>query len=311
MTYFLKPTLEYPIGQMNRTGYMYLGYSTSIVMIIVGLITYFTTKEYIPYLNSKIHSDHKNKKTSILEQFKLDFVELSTNKNYQFVALAYLSANLASAIIGSIGLHVFTYTFRLDSSAIGIVLGTLFVFMILSQPFWVKYSRLKDKRNAAILATKIGLFSCLFFLLAVILKGYVVHYPYALLPFSILAGFSVGGLLTLPLSMVGDTIDIEELNTGRRSEGLYYGGLTFSYKSSQAIAIFVVGILLDLSGFNPDFAVQSPTTEVVLGLILALGSVFAFGLTLYAYNRYNLSQKTILEVRTKLKEKQNGKNNAG
>lgn len=303
MTYFLKPTLEFPIGQMNRTGYMYLGFTTSIFMILSGLITYFTTKKYIPLLNSRIHKDHLGKKKKVWTQLRNDFKELGKNKNYQFVALAYLSANLASAIIGSVGLHVFTFTFRLDNIQIGIVFGAMFLFIILSQPFWVALAKGKEKKDAAIIATIIGLISGTIFLIAVFNKDYIVINPYTLLPFSSLAGFSVGGLLTLPLSMVGDTIDVEEYHTGRRSEGLFYGGLTFSYKASQAIAIFIVGVLLDLSGFDPNINIQLESTEMVLGLILAIGAIFAFALTLYAYSRYNLSYNDIKEIRIKLKEK--------
>jgi len=307
MTYFLRPTVEFPMGQLNRSGYMYLGFSISIIMIISGLITYFSTKKYIPLLQSKIHKDHQGEKPKVIPQLKVDFKELSSNRNYFYVCLAYLSANTASAIIGSVGLHVFTFTFRLDSLTIGIVFGSLFIFMILSQPFWIKYSRKEDKRNAAIVATIIGIVACIVFLMAVVFKNFVVANPYMLLPFSALAGFSVGGLLTLPLSMVGDTIDIEEAHTGRRSEGLYYGGITFSYKASQAIAIFIVGVLLDMSGFDPDLTLQMPSTEIILGLILSIGSLLAFTLTLYAYYRYNLSHNDIVEIRKKSKEKQNDK----
>ena len=45
--------------------------------------------------------------------------------------------------------------------------------------------------------------------------------------------------------MIADTIDEQELKSGKRMEGVFYGGLTFSYKLSQAFAIFILGFLLD------------------------------------------------------------------
>lgn len=54
MTYFLRSTEAFPIGQLNYAGYRYLGYTTSGIMIIAGLITYFSTKSFIPYLNKKV-----------------------------------------------------------------------------------------------------------------------------------------------------------------------------------------------------------------------------------------------------------------
>lgn len=301
MTYFLRSTDAYPVGQLNGNGYMYLGFTTSIIMLIVGIITYMTTKSFIPYLNEKVTRRRQKRKLGVLGQLRVDFKAMFDNSNYLYVALAYLSANLSSAIIGSIGLHVFTYTFRLDSSDIGIILGGFFVFMILSQPFWLKYSRKYDKKQAAILATLIGIGAGFVFLINLIFKSFTVDYPYSLMIFFMLAGVGVGGLLTLPLSMVGDTIDVEEYNTGKRSEGLYYGGLTFSYKASQAVAIFLIGVLLDTIGFNPELNMQTAATEMWLGLIMAIGCLVAFGLTLMAYSRYNLSHEEIQRLK-KLKE---------
>ena len=39
-----------------------------------------------------------------------------------------------------------------------------------------------------------------------------------------------GRAFTMPLSMVADTIDVDELATGERKEGLYYGCMTLCYK---------------------------------------------------------------------------------
>jgi len=299
MTYFLRSTEAFPIGQLNGNGYMYLGFTTSIIMVIVGLVTYFTTKSFIPYLNEKVNMRRQKRQRGILAQLRVDFKVMFSNKNYLYVAMAYLSANLSAAIIGSIGLHVFTYTYRLESNDIGIILGGFFVFMILSQPFWLKYSRKHDKKKAAILATILGIASALIFLVNLMAKSFTVEYPYTLMVFFMFAGIGVGGLLTLPLSMVGDTIDVEEYTTGKRSEGLYYGGLTFSYKASQAVAIFLIGILLDTIGFDPSLSVQTPSTEIWLGLVLTIGCLVAFGLTFVAYSRYNLSHEDIMKLKVK------------
>ncbi len=294
MLVFLRPTEAFPNGQMNGAGYRYLGVSTSGFMLLCGFITFVATYNLIPLLKSRIGSAFANKRSgSIMQGLKGDLNELYHNVNYRYVALAYLSANTATAIIGSIGLHVFTYTFRMSTTHIGIILGALFISNIVSQPFWIYYTKQHEKREAALLATRIGMIACLLFVLLVIFKDGVRMNPYLMMPFSLVGGFSVGGLLTLPLSMVGDTIDIEESHTGKRSEGLYYGGLTFSYKCSQAIAIFIIGILLDAIGFNSNNVTQSAFTELALGIILAAGCSLAFILTYASYKRYYLRHEDI------------------
>lgn len=308
MTVFLRSTENYPIGQLNPNGYMYLGFTTSLLVIMTGMISYFSTVRFIPELNARNDGDKRNE-LGIMERLKTDIAELWKNGDYLMVALGYLSANIASALIGSIGMHVFTYTFRLDSYHIGVILGVMFLFNIISQPFWIWYSKKVDKRNAALLATVTGVVACLFFFGFVFAKGYISMHPYYLLIFTSIAGIGGGGLLTLPYSMVNDTIDIEEYHTGRRSEGLYIGGMTFSYKFSQAITIFIIGILLDVSGFNPELGVQTSSTETALGLILAVGGILAFILTFYAYYRYKLNHEYIENIRNRSKERQHDYSN--
>ncbi len=81
-----------------------------------------------------------------------------------------------------------------------------------------------------------------------------------ILPFAILIGFGTGGLFSLPQSMVADTLDLEELETGISPAGIYYGALTLFYKLSQAIAIFILGMVLDWVNFNPEVVVQEEST---------------------------------------------------
>jgi Na+/melibiose symporter-like transporter len=106
------------------------------------------------------------------------------------------------------------------------------------------------------------------------------------LPFALFAGFGTGALFTLPLSMVADTIDLDELSSGKREEGVYFGSLTLFYKTSQAITIFIVGIMLDVIRFDANLPQQLPSTLVSLGLIMSIGSMLSFffaGLSLRSY----------------------------
>jgi Na+/melibiose symporter-like transporter len=98
----------------------------------------------------------------------------------------------------------------------------------------------------------------------------------AFIPFACAAGTGVGALFTLPLSMVSDTVDLEEASGGVRLEGLYFGTLTLVYKLSQAIVLVLIGLLLDILGFNAMLPSQREGTLIALGLVLSLGSIAAF-----------------------------------
>jgi GPH family glycoside/pentoside/hexuronide:cation symporter len=55
---------------------------------------------------------------------------------------------------------------------------------------------------------------------------------------------------TLGSSMVGDVCDEDELNTGTRSEGMYYSVFWWFIKMGTAFASFVMGALLVFTGFD-------------------------------------------------------------
>jgi Na+/melibiose symporter-like transporter len=96
--------------------------------------------------------------------------------------------------------------------------------------------------------------------------------------------------------MVADTIDLDELERGQRYEGFYFGSLTLYYKLSQAIAIFLIGVLLDLIQFDSSLAQQSEFTLLSLGLILAFGSIFSFGFAYLSIRLYPLHKERVLQI---------------
>ena len=61
-------------------------------------------------------------------------------------------------------------------------------------------------------------------------------------------GSGAGGILFW--SMLPDTIEYGEVQTGVRSESSLYGFMTFAQKGSIAFAIIILGIVLDFIGFE-------------------------------------------------------------
>jgi GPH family glycoside/pentoside/hexuronide:cation symporter len=102
-----------------------------------------------------------------------------------------------------------------------------------------------------------------------------------------LAGLGLSTAYIVPWSMLPDVVDLDELNTGQRREGIFYGFVVQLQKIGIAIALFLVGKTLDWAGFiattggtspnQPDSALWAirwligPIPSVVLigGLLLA------------------------------------------
>ncbi|MDJ0704619.1 MAG: MFS transporter [Leptolyngbyaceae cyanobacterium MO_188.B28] len=104
----------------------------------------------------------------------------------------------------------------------------------------------------------------------------------------VMVGMGLSTAYLVPWSMLPDVIDLDELNTSQRREGIFCGFLIQVQKLGTALSIFLVGKTLDWAGFVSSVAGQAPTPQPesalwairwlmgpVPGLILAMGVVAA------------------------------------
>lgn len=300
MFLFFKPTQQYPSGQLNPSAYKNMGITASLIIIVTGFICYYTTKKYISILPK--YNEEKLDNSKYFIRLIKSFKDAFSNKDYSYVVLGYLFTNTASAIASSLALHVFTYTFLLNNNIIAIIVGSQFLMSILSQPFWVYISKKIDKKPSVMLGLIISIIGSTILLIFVFIKEVIlINYLLLIIPVS-LVGFGSGGLFTIPMSMVADTIDVEEANTGYRSEGTYYGGQTLCYKLSQSIVIFLTGVLLDIIKFDAEKPFQTELTVTILGIILPVGSIISLLLALIVYKKYSLDKNKIKYIQFKIKK---------
>ncbi len=299
MFVFFRSTPEFPSGQLNPASYSSMGIFSSILIVIFALLCFYSTKKYIPILNEHVQKGVGDAK---LKTLLLAFKEIFLNKSFRYVAFAYMFTNIASALVANTGLHVFTYTFSLSSQQIALIVGIQFSVSILSQPIWSVASKRLDKKPSMILGILICILSSVIFLILVFMKDYVAGNVFYFFPFAALAGFGTGGLFTLPLSMVADVIDLDELNTGKRAEGSYYGCLTLFYKLSQSITLLLIGFILDLVKFDANLPLQAESTVIVLGLLLSIGSGISFIAALLSLVKYNLNRSKVEDIQNKIAE---------
>ena len=75
--------------------------------------------------------------------------------------------------------------------------------------------------------------------------------------------FGIGSLFTIMMSMTADIIDIDELKTGKRREGIFGAIYWWMVKVGFAIAGALSGLIIWLPlGFNSDLATTDQQTAV-------------------------------------------------
>lgn len=72
----------------------------------------------------------------------------------------------------------------------------------------------------------------------------------------IAASFGVATAYVVPWAMLPDVIELDELQTGQRREGVFYSFMTLLQKVGLALGLFLVGAALEWSGFLAEQATQ-------------------------------------------------------
>ncbi len=160
--------------------------------------------------------------------------------------------------------------FGMDFAYESAFFGTLMLVCILFVPFWLWVSKLRNKREAYMLG--------MMFWVAITFLIYTVQPEETeyLLVIAALAGIGVSAAYTLPDSLFADVIEWDELRTGRRQEGIFYGIRALIRKLTGALMIFITLQLLGWSGYvsPPESALQFTQSDSALGMIRLLVSPF-------------------------------------
>jgi glycoside/pentoside/hexuronide:cation symporter, GPH family len=98
----------------------------------------------------------------------------------------------------------------------------------------------------------------------------------ALYLLAMMAGVGVSTAYLVPWSMLPDVIDLDELQTGERREGLFYSFMVFLQKICLGVAVAVILQSLEWTGYIPSTdAIPAPIQppSVLLAIRLAIGPV--------------------------------------
>jgi GPH family glycoside/pentoside/hexuronide:cation symporter len=102
--------------------------------------------------------------------------------------------------------------------------------------------------------------------------------------------------------MMADVIDLDELETGRRREGAYFGIWSFIDKSAVGVAVFLGMNALQLTGYQPNVAQPERVIWTIKVLYFILPAV-CFAAGCYLLRRYPISQEEHGRIRAAIEAK--------
>ena len=88
--------------------------------------------------------------------------------------------------------------------------------------------------------------------------------------------------------------DVDEMVFRQRREGLFAAVMTFTRKSSVAIATFIVGFILEYGGFVKGRTVQPPAVMNTIAYTMVIGSIALLVIALCFTFTFHLNKQTHL-----------------
>jgi GPH family glycoside/pentoside/hexuronide:cation symporter len=164
-----------------------------------------------------------------------------------------------------------------------VVLGLLLITAVVSLPFWTWLARKLSKRTAYIAAM---CFWAVVQMVILLVRPGQVSFVLAL---AVLAGISVGAAHALPDAIFPDVLEWDELRTGKRREGIYYGIKNFVRKLAGAVAIFLALQVLGWFGYQgpgegvTQFAQSTSALAAIRAMAGPMGTVLLVGAIVMAW----------------------------
>jgi len=243
--------------------------------------------------------------TASLSKILYGFVEAFKLKPFRKLCISTFFIFNAFNTVASLTFFVIVFKlFNGDAAASGIwvtlfgclgALGTTFLVI----PIVTYMSKIWGKKNAFLVAQGISLigYILLWFLF---IPGKPWMYIIALPFFS----FGIGSLFTIMMSMTADVLDIDELNTGLRREGVFGAIYWWMVKVGFAFAGGLSGLIISVVGFDPGLATVDQQGAVdnlhaFFCFFPAIGTLIAMAIMW----DYDISEEKANEIRTALDAK--------
>jgi sugar (glycoside-pentoside-hexuronide) transporter len=266
----LLPSYFFGLAPDLRYGYRVMGISVGVALAILPLFTFIGAREKALAREDRVPL--KNGLRLVL-----------ANRPYILALIAYLATWVAIDVISAVFIYYLKYWLGIGEENSNVIFGIIFIVAAVFLPFWVKFAERFGKKNSY--------FAGLGFLALIMLATIFIQPGWRNLVYLIaaLAGIGVSAAHVIPLSIIPDTIEYDELRSGRRQEGVYFGLVTFMQQFATSGALFITGLVLQWSGYVPDTA-QTAGALLAIRLLLGLMPALLIGLGILVLRKFPIDR---------------------
>ena len=302
---FFTPSPEFPNGQTNPAAYPPYALTLGLIMVASILLTAFGTRSRIPHLPQAQANEKRVRPMDVLREVWLAM----QNPSFRWMMLGFIVIIVAFGVATATGIYMYTYFWGLNRFQILIALAAGPVGSMLGYSVARPFFAWLDKRDAMIVG---GFCWMVIYALPVLL--YLAGWlpppgSWALANFltliTVFAGATIAQLIVGIGTAMADIADENELQTGRRQEGVFFGASAFAIKCSAALGSFLAGVVLTLIDWPTGSAVRaadiSPDTLLLLAVLTGPITALAALPGLALLRGYRLNRKQLRDIQAALR----------
>lgn len=268
-----------------QIAFLGMGISFGLIFIPTILVSFFGTHERKSFQNQSLPSLWES----------LRFVARNRPWRYSLGMhiLSWIPVNIASAVF----VYYLVYWINMRPGEASMVQGVILASGALCMPLVLWMGRHWEKKIAYI----VSIASWLVVMLSILLVPQGAK-PLAYLV-AILVGPGIAAAHALPRAMSADTLDVDQLQSGLRQEGVYAGLEVFARKISVKVILATVGPILAWSGYVQNAATQSPRALLAIRLLIAVVPSIILIMAILLAWKYPLSRRKHRDVQDQLRSR--------
>ncbi|MEM1582039.1 MAG: MFS transporter [Candidatus Bathyarchaeia archaeon] len=263
-------------------GWQWLGIIIGILTLLTLIVSLFGSRERPEFASEEALPLKEAVKSTL------------ANKTFLLYVMPFFLLQFSLIVLTSVTPFYAKYVLELDNVQTSIFLLAAFLSVLPALALWSKITVSGGTKKAFTL-------SMMALSLALIPLAFAYNFITGLI-IAVFIGIGLAGNLLVSEIILAEIVDEDELNTGKRREGMYYGIRALFMRSAIVLEAIIVGAVLTYFGYIPDLIPQPPMAVLGIRLLVSLIPVSSLILGILVFIKYPLSGERLRLVKERLEE---------
>jgi Na+/melibiose symporter-like transporter len=301
---FFVATAEFPSGQLNPAAYAPFAATLAALIVLTILWSAWGTRAVIPHL-PPAPAGGGGGVMRVLVRTLEDVVDAFRSGSFRWLFLGVLVVYVMVGVDSALNIYMNTYFWEMDGDEIFWVGAAYTMGLLAGALFAPALQRRFGKRPWLLFGTA----SWASWQIIPVVLRFLDLFPENGSAWLVPVLFTirvVQGACTVQSNiafgaLIADSVDEDELTTGKRREGMFFASSSFSTKAASGFGNIIAGIALDVIAWPTGAAIRS-AADVPADTLWNLGFVYgplvagcALG-SLWCYTRYSLTRERHREI---------------